>query len=94
MTTHTPVKALDVLERALRKQQAAHRGEKFTYRIPSLWISPKGVGKETVVNPYTFYLSAVAKVKQVRVPRRGKPSGGEWTKSAVIYNMFVRTTAA
>jgi hypothetical protein len=94
MTRQAPVKALDLLERALRKQQTATRGKKFSYRIPSLWVSPKGVGKETTVNPYTYFLSAVSKVKQVRVPRRGKPSGGEWTRSAVIYNMFVRTTAA
>ena len=94
MTTQTPVKALDVLERALKKRQTASRGTKFSYRIPALWSSPKGAGKEISVNPYTFYLSAVSKVNQVRVPRRGKGSGGEWTRSAVIYNMFVRTTAA
>jgi glycosidase len=86
--------ALDVLERTLRKKKHEHRGAKARYFVPGLWVSPSGRGKAIRVDPFGFYLGIVRKAKTKRAPRPGKPTGGEWSSQAVIYNMFVRTTAA
>lgn len=88
-------RALDLLEDALRRKQKETKRKKFSYVVPSLWISGSGTPKKVKVNPYAFYLSAVRKAKR-KVPARRiqAPTGGEWSKEAVIYNMFVRTTAA
>ncbi|HEX9006342.1 MAG TPA: alpha-amylase family glycosyl hydrolase, partial [Bacteroidota bacterium] len=54
----------------------------------------RGRPRAVRVNPFAFYLGVVRKLKRVRPPRPPKPSGGEWSKDAVIYNMFIRTAAA
>jgi len=88
-------RALDLLEDALRRKQKETKRKKFSYVVPSLWISGSGKPRKVKVNPYTFYLSAVRKAKRkIRGRRIQAPTGGEWSKDAVIYNMFVRTTAA
>ena len=89
-----PPHALDVLEDALRRKQKDSKKKKFHYRVPSLWISPNGRGRSTAVDPYAFYLSAVRRARKAKPPRPGRPTGGEWTRNAVVYNMFVRTTSA
>ncbi len=47
------------------------------------------------VSPFAYYLDVVSRISRGRRPlRRGRSTGGDWTRDAVIYNMFVRTTAA
>jgi len=46
------------------------------------------------VQPFAYYLDVVNRIKRSVPPRKARPSGGEWTRNAVIYNMFIRTTAA
>lgn len=93
MTGSRTISALTLVEDALERRKKETKRKKYRYRVPSLWLSPGGKGKSTVVSPYAFYLSVVRKAKAAKPPRPGKPTGGEWTKQAVIYNMFVRTTA-
>jgi starch synthase (maltosyl-transferring) len=94
MTSRIQPRALDLLEQALIKKQKETRLRKYRYAIPALWLSPSGRGKKKLVNPFAFYLSVVRKAKNRKPPRHGTPTGGEWTRGAVIYNMFVRTTSA
>ncbi|MGB5874408.1 MAG: alpha-glucosidase C-terminal domain-containing protein [Bacteroidota bacterium] len=87
--------ALALLAEALRA-----RGEKggrapSDYRVPGLWTSLDRGGSEISVNPYSYYLEVIDRIRKSRVvPRKDSSKGGEWTKDAVIYNMFVRTTTA
>jgi len=80
----------DLLDRSKKKKQSIH------YAIPSLWISDKRPLKREEVNPFSFYLGVLKKIHGAsKKPRKTKASfGGEWSKDAVVYNMFVRTTAA
>jgi glycosidase len=94
MGTYTPPKALDQLEGALKRKMRDTRLHKYTYTVPSLWSSLSGTPKAVRVNPYAYYLGIVKKLKGAKAPKRPAPTGGEWTREAVIYNLFVRTTAA
>jgi hypothetical protein len=87
-------RALDLLQDALRRKVRETRKKKYRYRIPGLWVSPAGGGKTAKVQPFSYYLDVVNRIKRSAPPRRPKPTGGEWTSNAVIYNMFVRTTSA
>ncbi|MBI4534911.1 MAG: alpha-glucosidase C-terminal domain-containing protein [Ignavibacteriae bacterium] len=93
MKRYTSPQALDLLEEAIRKRQKETRKRKFSYYVPSLWIS-KTPPKKIKVEPFSFYLKAIRRIKRSKPPREAKPTGGEWSKEAVIYNMFVRTTTA
>lgn len=47
------------------------------------------------MDPVLHYLSLVRRIRRLRPrPRPRIPSGGEWSRDAVVYNMFVRCTAA
>lgn len=94
MATYRPPKALDQLERALKQKVRDTRLRKYTYAVPSLWNSLRGDPKALKVNPYAYYLSVVKKLRGAKEPKRPAPTGGEWSRNAVIYNVFLRTTAA
>jgi glycosidase len=86
--------SLETVEQSLKQKQKETRTTKFKYHVPSLWLSDTGASKRVPVNPFAFYLDAIHRVKKAKAPRKTKPTGGEWTRGAIIYNMFVRTTAA
>ncbi len=94
MKKHSSPRALETVERVLRRRQKETRKNKPVYYVPSLWVTGKSGAQPVKVNPYVFYLAAIAKIKRAKPTRKPGPSGGEWTKDAVIYNMFVRTTTA
>lgn len=86
---------LDLLEETLRQKKKEYSRRKFSYAIPSLWLTEKRPLKAHKVNPFEYYLSTVKKIRRLALPRKkGKPTGGDWTRNAVVYNMFIRTTAA
>ena len=87
-------KALDLVEEYLKRKKKEWKRRKTNYGVPSLWLTAKGPPRREKVDPFKFYLDAVKSARKSKPPRRGKPTGGEWTKDAVVYNMFVRTTAA
>jgi starch synthase (maltosyl-transferring) len=94
MKNHQSRRALDILQESLRRKHRETKKRRFHYRVPAIWASPKGKGKSTKVNPFAYYLDVVNGIKKAAPVRKKRASGGEWTKDAVIYNMFVRTTAA
>jgi len=87
-------RALDVLQHTLQQKAHEKRRARFPYSVPALWSSSKGAGKTLRVNPFQYYHSVVTTIKRSQPRRRGRATGGEWSKNAVIYNMFVRTTTA
>ena len=102
METRTSPPALGVLESALKRVKKEHAGKSFHYAVPGLWLSGGGGGTAVNVDPFDFYLGAVREALK-SPPPLGRPAGapppragsaGEWTREAVIYNMFVRTTSA
>jgi glycosidase len=100
--------ALGLLESALERVKKEHAGKSFHYAVPGLWLSGGGGGTAVNVDPFDFYLGAVrqaiesvptlgplgAPLGRPGAPAPDAPSAGEWTRDAVIYNMFVRTTSA
>ena len=94
MTSRRGKSSLELLQKALQRKYAATRRQKFHYSVPSLWAHSPGKPRAVRVNPYAYYLGVVKAVKRGTPRRKGRPSGGEWTRHAVIYNMFVRTTTA
>ena len=94
MKTYTPPRALDLVADALKRKMKETRLRKYTYSVPSIWSSGRGKPKATRVQPYAYYLGVVKKLKAARAPKREPSAGGEWSKDAVIYNLFVRTATA
>jgi hypothetical protein len=88
--------ALDLVERSLKGRLSTTKTTRFTYTIPSLWISDRRVPAKVKVNPFKFYSDVVNRIRDsapVSV-KEEYAKGGEWTNDAVVYNMFVRTAAA
>ncbi len=82
--------ALDIIEQALiAKARDARKVRRFL--VPSLWISDEGAPTTVEVDPFEFYLAVV---RRARVEQPGPRAGGDWSRQAIIYNMFVRTSAA
>lgn len=87
--------ALACLAEVLRARGAGAAHAPFEYRVPGLWSSFDHEGTEIRVDPYSYYLEIIERISKGRPVRRSDSSkGGEWTKNAVIYNIFVRTTTA
>lgn len=90
-----PPAALILLEETLKRQRKELSKRKYAYFVPSVWLAHSGKPKSVKVDPFEFYLNAVKEVQKAGSdPWFDSPTGGEWTKDAVIYNMFVRTTTA
>ncbi len=89
------VSALTTLEEALTRKASADKGNpKSPYAIPSLWNGHSSPSRLTQVDPTEFYLGAVRSALKHPKPPSPPASGGEWSKDAIIYNMFLRTAAA
>lgn len=87
-------RSLARLESVLAKKKEEAGTTIAGYRVPSLWRSQDGGGRFDTVEPFAYYHAAVAQALATDPPPPRPSAGGEWTKEAVIYNMFVRTTAA
>src|SRR5512140_1216216 len=94
MTAYHDLKALDLLDDVLKEKSHAAMSKHFHYGVPSLWTTATGKPRTVQVHPFKYYHDVVRGIKRLNPRRPGTPTGGEWTKEAVIYNMFVRTTSA
>ncbi|HUI10308.1 MAG TPA: alpha-glucosidase C-terminal domain-containing protein [Bacteroidota bacterium] len=95
MNTPAHPQALAALEEALLRTQRSRPRGASRYRVPALWRSPQGRGAASDVDPFDYYIESVRTAMSFAPPERGSSAGaGEWTREAVIYNMFVRTTCA
>ena len=94
MQEQSSTRALARLESVLSRKMKEPAGKATGYHVPALWRSPGGAGRSEIVEPFAFFHDAVTQALAAPLLPPATASGGEWTKHAVIYNMFVRTTAA
>lgn len=92
----TLLPALTGVKARLNDKLAAGAGDGLPYAVPGLWIDPANPPKGAVpVNPYRFYRDRIAEIAATpAVPLVAGEPGGDWSRNAVIYNLFVRTTTA
>ncbi len=85
-------KVIDALER----KRATIGKTSLKYYIPSLWMNPTSLKiKNLSVEPFEFYISTIHNILESPHNSLVKGEGkGDWSKNAVIYNVFVRTTTA
>ena len=86
--------ALETLRDAVKNSGQAEVGA--VYRIPALWLCDSAVSDAVVVvNAVSFFadtIDAILAEEDASPVRLG--SSGEWTRDAVVYNMFTRLTTA
>jgi starch synthase (maltosyl-transferring) len=84
------------LQARLDEKLAAGAGDDLTYAVPGLWIDPADPPSVAVpVNPYRFYRDRMAEIAATPPqPLITGDPGGDWSRNAVIYNLFARTTTA
>jgi starch synthase (maltosyl-transferring) len=87
-------RALDILAKTLAAKHKETIRKKSSYYVPSVWVSETKTAKAVKVNPYEFYLEVVEKARKAKTKPRPDGTGGGWSKDAIVYNMFVRTTLA
>ena len=78
----------------LQKLQSSPLGSHQNYLVPSLWKSENASGQAIHVNPIEYFIESIGWILKRPKAAIHRTSGGNWTKDAVIYNMFVRTTCA
>ncbi len=74
-----------------------YKGKGSKYAVPNLWIADRlnlPQLQSIKINPPTFFLNAIDYIIHQRRTPIIKNGGGKWTKVAVIYNIFIRTTCA
>ncbi|HUL44650.1 MAG TPA: alpha-amylase family glycosyl hydrolase [Bacteroidota bacterium] len=78
----------------LQKLRSSPLGSHEDYAIPGLWrIDQKEKGSD-FVNPLAYFVESLRTILARPEVKIERTSGGDWTKDAVIYNVFVRTTCA
>jgi starch synthase (maltosyl-transferring) len=90
-------KYLDEVKKKLTESLELHRGKRTRYSVPNIWIAEKQYDsrlQRIKINPPSFYLNAIDYIINQKHTPIPKERGGKWTRNAVIYNMFVRTTCA
>ena len=70
------------------------RREHAPYFVPGLWVDAESTAAQAV-NPYEFYAGKLQEVLSAEpVPLVQGNGNGDWTRHAVVYNLFPRVTAA
>lgn len=83
---------LDILLEAL--QASVHREASGSYAVPNLWH--KGTTGRSTVDPYEYYSDIIANIlgSPLRTHAAKAQPAAAWTREAIIYNLFVRFSAA
>ncbi|MCS7012663.1 MAG: alpha-amylase family glycosyl hydrolase [Chloroherpetonaceae bacterium] len=79
------------LEKLLVALQALPRYDQ-PYFLPTLWH--KGTLGKEAVEPRQYYTTLIERLLATPKVARPQTENGEWTRDAVIYNLFVRTATA
>jgi glycosidase len=88
------VKSLSLVSEALEKAAKQGGRKRIRYSVPSLWKNARSGTRRAWVDPFEYYLSAIRRVQRTPVVRKVKGVRGEWSREAVVYNLFVRATTA
>ena len=74
--------------------RARYRDVALPYRVPGLWVDGRSVPAQAV-NPYEFYSQRLASIIEAPPqPLTQAPPGEEWSRRALVYNLFPRVSAA
>jgi starch synthase (maltosyl-transferring) len=66
-----------------------------TYVVPDLWVDERGARRRRLrVDPAQFVLASLNRILGQRKRTSISGRAGTWTRRAVIYNLFLRTTCA
>ncbi len=87
--------ALQTLRDTLAQEEFQNIGQ--GYRVPALWARPDDEGTERIVavDAVPFFIERIdAIIAAADESPEQLASAGEWTRDAVVYNMFTRLTAA
>ncbi len=86
--------ALETLHRRLKELEREH-GRSSDYLVPGLWTEDSRGQSIVAVNPFRFYRTCIETILfgKDRTPET-RADGGEWSREAIVYNMFIRHTAA
>jgi starch synthase (maltosyl-transferring) len=83
--------ALETIVATLRERR---RDLAEDYYVPGLWIDHDSTAPEAV-NPYDFYAEKLQSILAGEpVPLVQGAGGGEWSRHAIVYNLFPRVTTA
>ncbi len=89
-----------MLRRIIKSLRSEHRPVSLPYLVPGLWVDGKTLTQQAV-NPYEFYarrledILALPPESLVQGQERGDdPASGRWSRQAIVYNLFVRVSAA
>lgn len=88
--------ALTALNELLGKVQSSWHHLEEPYFLPGLWLNPgSGQHQGIAVNPFEFYIHRLQDiVGRDAIPLSPSPGGGEWSQTAIVYNLFPRVTTA
>jgi starch synthase (maltosyl-transferring) len=65
------------------------------YSVPSSWMNARErVPKMKKVNPFEYYRHVIRNIERTDRSAARTGDGGEWSRRAVVYNMFIRSTCA
>ena len=85
---------MSALQLVIEQLRAQRRELTIPYRIPGLWIDFQTASAQNL-NPYDFYADRLqAILNDPAQPLVVGPTGGEWTRYAITYNLFPRLTTA
>ncbi len=92
-----PKKYLTEIRQKAADNMLSHKGKWSRYSVPNIWIPEKQCASKLQrikINPPNYFLNAFDSIINQKHTPIIKEHGGKWTKDAIIYNMFVRTTCA
>ncbi len=88
---------LKLIRDILKEKYLLTKSQKFNYSIPSVWLGYKyknPTKRILKINPYKYFLDTVDYIQKQKSGKKQKTKNGEWTKSAIIYNLFIRVGCA
>jgi hypothetical protein len=82
------------LEQIVQQLEARRRPVDTPYFVPGLWVAGASI-PPVQVDPFEFYQKRLTEILAAEAQSLVQgPGGGEWSRRAVIYNLFPRVTAA
>ena len=87
--------SLHRLDRRLREMQRKGILSAATYAVPACWSDPSDdEGRVVELNPLAFWQQGVERILAHEPVDCIRGTHGEWSRWAVVYNLFVRATCA
>lgn len=90
-----PLHHLNEIEEILHQKKPEFRH--IVYAVPRPWVESLGKRpkkKIVKVNPCEFFIEAFEHIRKMPKEKIKKTRGGNWSREAIVYNIFVRTTCA